>query len=321
MNANQAKHIDLPNLMARMGYEPVSILKGGNELFYNSPFRNEKEPSFHVSRGKKYPWVWCDFGDTNGTVIDFVMRHEDCDFKSALQFLDDMYGKSPTTILKNNTFAESEKEPFLFSQETFTPNEDEEKDLEFLSVNKIQNPLIQSYLVNERGISRSLIDKYLSEVRYRNKKTGKEYFAFGIKNESGGYEIRAASSDYNFKSALKGRDITLIKGSKPDAEVNVIEGMTDFLSLCAMYDTEQLTNDTIIMHSTSSYKRTKEVIQQNGYSKIHGFMDNDSTGDKTTERFNNDFPDLFFDERQLYSKFKDLNQALISQQPNFFRTK
>lgn len=320
MNSHQAKNIDLPDLLQRMGYHPVKITKGGNELFYMSPFRKEKEPSFHVSRGQKVKWVWCDFGDTNGTVIDFVMRHEGCDFQGALRFLESVYERSGVKLTVSRVGdLPSNQEPSLFSQlekDTFlSSNGTEDRDLEFLSAVQVTNPLIHDYLAVKRGIPRSLIDRYILEIRYKNKKSDKEYFAFGMKNESEGYEIRAASDEYSFKSALKARDITLIPGSRDRKEVNVMEGMTDFLSLCAMYNTSQLANDTIIMHSTSSYSRAVSFIRQKEYSLIHSFMDNDSTGEKTTARFKEDFPDQVEDQSELYRAYKDLNDAWLANLP------
>ena len=90
MNAQQAKKIDLPDLLSRFGYEPIKITQGGRELWYPSPFRKEKTASFHTTfKGDK--WIWNDFGDSGGNVIDFVMRHEGLLFKEALAFLRNMY--------------------------------------------------------------------------------------------------------------------------------------------------------------------------------------------------------------------------------------
>jgi DNA primase len=92
MNSFEAKKLNLPEIMSRLGHEPISIKKGGNEYWYNSPFRAEKDASFHTSYlGGK--WIWNDFGDSGGTVIDFILRHENMTMVSdALKFLDDMYG-------------------------------------------------------------------------------------------------------------------------------------------------------------------------------------------------------------------------------------
>ena len=44
MNSGQAKKIDLPRFLLKLGFEPVKIVKEGAEFWYNSPFRTEKPP-------------------------------------------------------------------------------------------------------------------------------------------------------------------------------------------------------------------------------------------------------------------------------------
>ena len=208
MNSIEAKKLNLPEIMSRLGYEPTSIKKGGNEYWYHSPFRLEKDASFHTSYlGGK--WIWNDFGDSGGTVIDFIMRHENYSRVSqALEFLSSLYNKVGERIKR--------KPSFSFQQQfsNFSENEDN-KELEFISSGKIQNPIILKYLTEERHINKDLVLKYLEEVKYRNLTNQREYFAFGIKNESDGYEIRVASDKYPFKSSLIKKDITFIKGLKP----------------------------------------------------------------------------------------------------------
>ena len=70
-----------------------------------------------------------------------------------------------------------------------------------------------SYLQEERKIPADLARQYLKEVKYRNIPLNKTFFAFGMENESGGYEIWAASDQYKFKSALIKRDISVIRGN------------------------------------------------------------------------------------------------------------
>ena len=185
----------------------------------------------------------------------------------------------------------------------------------------MRNPIIYRYLTNQRAIPRILIDRYLKEVHYHNKKVGKDFFAFGIENRSGGYEIRAASDDYKFKSALKNRDITFIKGSQPSRRsINIFEGMTDFLSLLALYNLDQLAGDSILLHSVSSYARAAEIIKgkEDSYLEINTFLDNDPSGQKCTQRFLHDFGNLVKDQSPLYQPYQDLNKALIANKPPNF---
>jgi hypothetical protein len=315
MNSKQAKQLSLPEIMSRLGYEPVKVVKDGRELWYESPFRSEKEPSFHTSYlGGK--WIWNDFGDQGGTVIDFILRHENYTLvKDALSFLENMFQghlfETPTTP---NSFSFQQQISSRAAASSFSITEDLPRQLEFIEAHSIQNPIIYTYLKG-RGIPKELADNYLVEVKYWNhNKPGskhKPFFAFGMKNEAGGYEIRSASDQYSFKSALIARDISRIPGRVGEREaVSVFEGMTDFLSLLVMTGTDQLKGDAIIMHSLSSFHQAVSKIQDHGYSRINLFLDNNPAGQKATTRFVEEFGDCVFDFSPSFSKYVDLNEAL-----------
>ena len=132
-----------------------------------------------------------------------------------------------------------------------------------------------------------------------------------MENQSGGYEIRVASSKYSFKSALKARDITLIRGISPERGiVNVFEGMTDFLSLLVMMNCSNLAGDSLIMHSLSSYQRAADCIHAKGYQVINTFLDNDTPGREGTERLKNEFGEKVTSQSPMFAGYKDLNDAL-----------
>ncbi|MFN3664526.1 MAG: toprim domain-containing protein [Sediminibacterium sp.] len=311
MNIDQAKHLSFPDLMEKLGHTPAKVTKGGNELWYTSPFRKEEEASLHISIGRAGFWIWKDFGDEGGTVIDFALRYAGVSGVSeALAFLDRCgVSPKPTDALET---------PTLFS---FHPQENHragvditlaKSPLELLSVEALKNPIILRYLTQERGLQASLLPRYLHEVRYRNNETGKEYFAFGMKNEAGGYEIRVATNRYSFKSALPTRDVTRIIGrvSGPES-VTVFEGMTDFLSLLTMRQRDQPSYDAIIMHSLTSYPRTAAMIRDSGYETIHTYLDNNPAGRETTERFRRDFGAKVAVQSHQFAPHTDLNDALL----------
>lgn len=312
MNSIEAKKLNLPEIMSRLGYEPTSIKKGGNEYWYNSPFRAEKDASFHTSYlGGK--WIWNDFGDSGGTVIDFIMQHENyLTVSEALNFLDRLYSKVGDSI--------KSKPSFSFQQQFFKSSENEDsKELEFISSSKIKNPIILKYLTEERKINKGLALRYLEEVKYRNLSNQKEYFAFGIKNESGGYEVRVASDKYPFKSSLIKKDITLLKGFKTNGVANVFEGMTDYLSLLTMLKTNNLHGDSILMHSVNNYERTLSIIKSNGYQSINTFLDNDKSGREYTAKFKSDLGDSVTNQNEQFLPFIDINEMLKSQTTGFSR--
>ena len=316
MNSIEAKKLNLPEIMSRLGYEPISIKKNGNEYWYNSPFRNEKDASFHTSfLGGK--WIWNDFADKGGTVIDFIMRHENhLKVSDALNFLDGMYSKGGYvgTIRNINNSSSFQKHK---SKEETEPN----KELKFISATPIQNPLIISYLTKERGINRQVCLEYLEEVKYKNLNNQKNYFAFGIKNQSDGYEIRVASDKYPFKSSLLQKDITLIKGYKSDDKeaekaLNIFEGMTDFLSILTILKSKNLNGDSLILHSLSFYEKSVEIIREQGYSVVNTFLDNDKSGKEFTEQYKSDLGDIVTTQSYRYEDYKDVNEKLKSQLTN-----
>lgn len=325
MNSTQAKQLSLPEIMSRLGYQPVKTQKGGREVWYKSPFRAEKDASFVTSYlGGK--WIWNDFGDSGGTVIDFVMRHENYTrVKQALIFLERMFQghlfEKPTSRRVGEIPQKSPPDLFSFKQQGREAAADfsEGGQLEFLEATPIRNLLIYDYLQRERGIPRELAERYLVEVKYRNRGNGREYFAFGMKNESGGYEVRAASSQYSFKSALNGRDVTLIRGKSPERKtVSIFEGMTDFLSLLAMTRSACLLGDSLILHSLSSFPKAAQVIHHEAYHHIYTFLDNDRAGQDGTQRFLQEFPGLVTSYSARFAPYADLNDALMAgQRPDF----
>lgn len=317
MNADQAKKLSLPDLLARLGHEPVKVTKDGRELWYTSPFRTEKEPSFHTSfLGGK--WIWNDFGDIGGTVVDFAMRHEGYrSVKEALAWLDRIFKGSNCKKQIERVGGRTEEEPSLFSFQqqsgAVAPEPPDSRQLEFIAASPITNPAIFNYLTQERCIPTELAKQYLQEIKYRNTANGKEFFAFGMENESGGYEIRVASSKYTFKSALKARDITVIRGTSPERGiVNVFEGMTDFLSLLVMMNFNNLAGDSLIMHSLSSFQRAADFIRSQDYRVINTFLDNNRPGEEGTEKFKAEFGGRVAPQSQMFAPYADLNDALCA---------
>lgn len=318
MNADQAKKLSLPDLLAQLGHEPVKVAKEGRELWYASPFRVEKEPSFHTSfLGGK--WIWNDFGDIGGTVIDFAMRYQN--FRSVKETLTWLEGMFKNRIFDTQPRRVGERmhpeEPSLFSFQQQAredvPETMDSRQLEFIEARPVTSLAIVNYLTQERSLPVELVRQYLKEVKYRNAANGKEYFAFGMENESGGYEVRVASSKYSFKSALKARDVTVIKGTSPERGiVNVFEGMTDFLSLLAMMNIGNLAGDSLIMHSLSSFPRAAEYIRKQNYPVVNTFLDNDRPGLEAVERFKAEFGDKAVSKSAMFAPHKDLNDALCA---------
>ena len=320
MNSNQAKQLDFPLLLSKMGYEPQRTLKGGKELFYKSPFREEKDASFHVSNVNGQ-WLWFDFAQDGGNILDFVMQYQNCSVKEALAFLRDKFPGPLFDTAPSSATRPKKSEPNLFSFHQQTGGEAAPRDLEFISEKPLQSPMIFKYLAG-RGIPKSLAQRYLKLIHYRNlnRTSAKPFFGFGQMNRGGGYELRSAADGSGaFKSALICRDISVHPGLDPDfTEVSVFEGMLDHLSMLVMLDLPALKGESIVLNALSSYERAKAYIESRKTSRINLFLDNDESGQKAVARFQEDFGDRVVNYAPRFLPHKDLNEALVAGlTPNF----
>lgn len=311
MNSYQANKLDLPSIMERLGYYPVSAKQGtyGTELWYLSPFKDEKTPSFHATY-KNGTWIWKDFSegdDRGGRVVDFILKQQNlASVSDVLKFLDSLVAKVGETVVKHS--------PSSFHQQPNSAVADENfRNLELVSAKPVSSSVIVKYLTEDRGIDRGLVSIYLKEIRYMNLKKGKEFFAFGTQNIAGGYEIRAASDKFVFKSALVERQLTFFEGLRPDLLIaNVFEGTTDFLSLLTMMKTDRLTGDSVIMNSISNYQNVLTFLQEKGYKSVNLFLDNDRGGHETTTRFVDDLgTGIVHNQSPMFLPHIDLNDALL----------
>lgn len=294
MNSEQAKKLSLPEILSRMGYDPVSIRKGGNEYWYCSPFRTEKEASFHTSfLGGQ--WIWNDFGDSGGTVIDFVLRHEGFSKVSdALHFLDKMFYSKR---FKYKTPAQN-----LFS------SQEQPSTLELIKVIRISNKALLGYLVGERKIKLDVVFPYLSEIHYKNTENGKLYFAFGIQNRSDGFEIR----NRYFKSSIGQKDFSFFKGTGGQNAALVFEGFLDFFSYLTHQNILRPEEDVIILNSASYRKPVLDFIKSRNYQSIFTYFDNDNTGTQLTSQFSDELTVMQVRSmNHIYADFKDYNDYLV----------
>lgn len=297
MNSDQAKKLSLPALLERLGHQPTQITKGGKEYWYLSPFRQEMIASFHTSfLGGK--WIWNDFGDTGGTVIDFVMRYKGYHHvQEALQFLEAIFkaGMAPSA-------AQEEKSPQGALFDSVAQVENPVLELKRVTPMKMSLPYIA-----QRGIDEAVAKLYLKEVHFINSNTGKNYFAAGIKNVSGGYEIR---NPY-FKSSIGKKDLSFVPGEEGRGVVSVFEGVMDFLTYLTEEKRLRMPEDVIILNSISFLQRAKSYLQARRYTRILTFFDNDRTGELATEDFLSSFPSgVVIPQNQRYSGFVDYNSKI-----------
>ncbi|MEL6718639.1 MAG: CHC2 zinc finger domain-containing protein [Bacteroidota bacterium] len=247
MSPEQAKRLDMPEVLSRLGYTPAYIKKNGNEQWYRSPFRKEKTPSFHITyKSDRQIWIWNDFGErAGGNLLDFLMLYRKEGLGDVLKYLRTLYPSATNDNQQSALFTFHQPNNLASSFNTKNEQEAFAPTLELVRTLPIQNTTIIQYLEDVRKIPKAIFQKYLLEIHYWNKDKDRGFFAFGMQNNSQGYEIRSASDQYIFKSVLNQRDITHITGRAGDFDsINIFEGMLDYLSLLTLLHTDQLKNDS-----------------------------------------------------------------------------
>ena len=183
MTIEESKNIKLADYLHSLGYNPVK--QQGSSLWYKSPFREEKEPSFKVNPDRN---LWYDFGlGKGGNIIALAQELYASD--SVPYLLDKIAQQALHVRPVSFSFRQQSSTLPIFQQ---------------LEVVPLSSPALYSYL-QERGINTELAKRECKEVRFVN--NGKQFFAVGFPNASGGYEVR----NKYFKGCIAPKDITYIR--------------------------------------------------------------------------------------------------------------
>ena len=287
MTIEEAKNIKLADYLHSLGYNPVK--QQGNSLWYKSPFREEKAPSFKVNPDRN---LWYDFGmGTGGNIITLAKELYASD---SLPYLLDRIAEQSPSIRPVS---------FSFRQQSST-----QPSFQQLEVVPLSSIALYSYLQG-RGINTELAKKECKEIRFVN--NGKQFFAVGFPNISGGYEIR----NKYFKGCIAPKDITHIRQQgEPRETCYVFEGFMDYLSFltlrqknCPDYpDLDK--QDYLVLNSVSNL--SKALYPLGSYEKIHCFFDNDEAGMKAVRALYEEYSFRVRDSSRIYSSYKDLNDYI-----------
>ena len=272
MNCNEAKKIDIVKFLARNSILPA-YTQGVNH-WYNSPLRNEKNPSFKVDSNKN---LWFDFGiGEGGDIISFACLFYKVDYASALKLL-----TGDHSLHKIEKCIDGSK--LIVSE-----------------IKEISSIQLISY-IKLRKLNIELARDYCKEVSF--KLNGKNFYAIGFKNDSNGFELRCQY----FKGSSTPKDVTLIKNSSD--KLLVFEGFIDFLSWfsCSLFFSGE--HDFLILNTLSFLNRSKSILK--GYNEVLLFLDNDDAGKKASSDLIEFDPIRGKDMSMQYSDYKDLNDFLM----------
>ncbi len=282
MTTKEIKKVPITDLLGSLGFLPEHSQKNGNEYWYKSPIRKEQTASFKVTVSKN---TWYDFGlAAGGSVIDFVMAYKRCEVAEAFAIIRSKKITSVTPLLA--------AVPVVYNNNL----------VELRSIKSLQNTILVGFL-KSRGLDIEIAKNYVNEIYYR--RTNRNYFTVGMKNDSGGYEIRTD----NFKGCILSKDLTTIKNGFDT--ISIFEGFIDFLSLLTIKKIDRLKSDVIILHSTSQINKAIAKISNSNYNKIYAFLDNDEAGGLAFAKLKNSNEIEVKDMRYLYKGYKDLNDKLL----------
>lgn len=291
MNIEQSKKLSIIDFLDKEGIKPTKVR--GNACWYLSPFRNERTPSFKVSRKEN---LWWDYAiQEGGDLVELVNR---------------MYGKLSVSdalaVLTSKRIAGVGKaiDAAIAAKEYTTTKMND------VRLFPLRSHALLSYL-NSRCVDITIGTMYCREIHY---KVGqKHYYGIAFGNLSDGYEVR---SPY-FKGCVGHKDITLLahRFNEWQDSCVVFEGFMDFLSYMTLVKRQDQwfaiedPCDYMILNSIANLKRALQYLDR--YTHIHSFLDNDQAGRKTVETIKGLYECRVTDESFRYADYKDVNDYLM----------
>jgi hypothetical protein len=277
LSCERARAFPIEKALAKLGHFPTRSTE--KEAWFLSPFRPEAQASFKVSKELNR---WYDHGaGRGGNVIDLVCIINGSSVKETLDWL------------------ENGQISFSFQQQPLI-TEQHASGIRVRYARPIEHFALIGYL-NSRKISASTAAKLCKEVYYILR--GRNFFAIGLKNDSGGWELR----NKYYKNSSSPKDITYIKNG--NRRLIVTEGMFDMLSLLERDKKLRDQNDMFILNSLTLVEKSVGLFES--YETVQLYLDNDKAGKSAAKILLQQSPKCR-DMSNLYKDFKDVNSWWIS---------
>lgn len=331
-----AKAVSIEAILAAVGHSPAKNSTNG-DVWYNSPFREDSSPSFHVLNRTNQ---WFDFGEGMERPADSItlaMKLTGKPFTEACEWLVGLSGRvvaappiqrTPRAAIgqmeaskqaTNDNLAESGH--ILETVYEFSTWTGRGRNREFTAQAR--------YLAN-RGLKPEICSPYVATIKFSpaHKKTAK-WYAVGFPNNGGGYEVRAQFGQTHFKSCVGPRDITTIfaqvsKSEPPPTRLHVFEGFPDFLTFLHLKpDIAPKRENFLILNGTGMITRALSVIEAGigeygtKFNPLILWTQNDAAGEILTNHFLKKGTALGMSVNSMnyfYANYKDLNEQWQSNQ-------
>ena len=279
LTCERARKIPIEKALEFLGHLPTRSSE--KEAWFLSPLRSETQASFKVSKKLNR---WYDHGlGIGGNIIDLICELSKVSVSQALEIL------ARLKTVNHNVLPQ----PQIHFKES---------NIGVKQVKIIQHPALLEYL-RERKISLIAAKRFCREVHYTI--GDKTYFSIGLKNNSGGWELR----NRYCKSSSSPKDIKWIKNGSQT--LLVLEGMFDLLSLTTLYPSLKRKADFLILNSIAFVEKAIPVCEN--YESIELYLDRDEAGRKTTAFFLNE-NSRCSDKSDFYKAHKDLNAWLMKKE-------
>lgn len=274
----------IKDYLAGMGIYPTK--DRGYYGMYHSPFREDKYASLKVDYNKN---LWIDFGSNEGgTLIDLVMRIENCSNGEAMGLLEQKLSGTDPFSFQGNNISNSGKT--------------RESAIKITNVTTLDAPALLNFL-SGRGISAELARQYCKEVHYLV--NDKPYYAVGFQNNSSGWVLR---SEY-FKGCTSVDAKTFFNAGNNKESLLLFEGFADFLSYLVLKGEKEPKQNVIVLNSVVNLPKVKNELSI--CQAIYAFLDNDEGGKRAVQELRTICKDVR-DMSVHYAKHKDLNDYLCS---------
>lgn len=279
MDLDKIKSISIASYLQSIGCE----IKENRNYYgmYQSPYRSDTQASLKVDYGKN---LWHDFGTgEGGSIIDLVMKVQNCNFKKALEHLQKEGFTKASFSFHRNTFYKK-KSPLVLT-----------------SVLPISSKGLIQYLYSRR-ILLDVANNYCKEVHFLIGE--KPYYSIGFKNDSGGYVLRN-----KFCKQCTSSGITTFQFPHNDYdECLTFEGFFDFLSYLILQDIKKIKTNAVVLNSVTNINKALPFLKK--HKKVLTYFDNDDAGKKATLLIQRNGLSLH-DKSLLYLGYNDLNEFLI----------
>ena len=310
MTIDEIKSVSICHWLQANGYGEG--IKKGKNVFYNSPLRFEKTPSFVVNTKVN---LWHDFGDTGkgGNLINLVEQlnpgwtpHQVLSYlekqikERNLEFNEDFNARLQEEESKRRWLEGKRAErQAVADQETVVD-----------VIIPLSHPRLRDYVV-QRRVDFTIAQKYCKEVHYTIR--GKQYYAIAFMNMANGLEAR---NKFNKRCIGKKSISVICPMGVPQRQCCVFEGFFDLLAYLTLEANRPDSGITIgrscdfyVLNGVGEIRLLLPYLKD--YDLVHCFLDNDNAGRVATDAIMKAYPKVTINESYRYKEYNDVNDFLI----------